>query len=109
MKHLEELKTVEEKVKHLLIMKPITRNSDKVLIAEYIKEYHKNMAYVPFIDAILLEGMPSFETIRRTRQKIQASNPELEGMEAIEMERREKEWEYETYARGGIDGRKADV
>lgn len=45
-------------------------------------------------------GLPSTETIRRARQKIQAGNPELCGSDTVEDRRMMNEEAFRDYARG---------
>lgn len=53
----------------LLQAEPATRSSDTLLIARYFKVYHN----ITRLDEIPLRNdVPSFETIRRARQRIQA-------------------------------------
>lgn len=47
-------------------------------------------------------GFPGFETVRRTRQKLQQHHPELAACEAVESFRMESEKEYRAYARGEV-------
>ena len=44
-------------------------------------------------------NLPSFETVRRTRQKVQQTFPELAGTERVEAMRTAKEEDYKKYAR----------
>lgn len=45
-------------------------------------------------------NMPAFETVRRTRQKIQHDNPELSGCDDVEAKRMVNEEMFRDYARG---------
>ena len=45
-------------------------------------------------------GLPPYETVRRTRQKIQSQFPELRGNAKVEAMRMAKEEEFRAYARG---------
>ena len=45
-------------------------------------------------------GFPGFETVRRTRQKLQQHHPELAACEAVEGFRAENEAKYKAYALG---------
>lgn len=70
---LSKLKTVKERVEYLMSISPNARNSDFYLIILYIRhfvpELAKYIGYVPYEIIKKYEGL--FETIRRTRQKIQ--------------------------------------
>jgi len=77
---MEEMKGIKGQVYQLLKKYPETRNSDKKLIIRYIVEYNigyhsKNGLFIPYSH---FDDLPNFETIRRTRQKIQ--EPEPKGM-----------------------------
>jgi hypothetical protein len=80
-------------VKKTLIEKPDTRNSDKVLFWEIIRELGllkfinfpseaAVMTYSNFLKA------PSTETIRRCRQKIQETHLELRASKKVQLERK---------------------
>ena len=43
-------------------------------------------------------GLPGFETVRRSRQKVQADNPELEGTESTRRKRAKQEAVYREFA-----------
>ena len=47
------------------------------------------------------KDMPSFESVRRTRQKAQAERPELRACPAVERMRDELEGEYRAFALEG--------
>ena len=65
-----ELSTVMHKVEQILDTYPETRNSDKLLLAIYMKEYHNINTLAIYAT---MGGLPSFKSIRRSRQKIQRS------------------------------------
>ena len=69
---LEKLKTVKERVEYLLRKYPDARNSDLYLTILYLRKFTelgKYIDYIPYNVIRKYEGV--FETIRRTRQKIQ--------------------------------------
>ena len=99
---IRELKTIEEKVKYLLVKVPATRDSDKKLISEYVSVFAPNLRLMTFTDAITKDRMPSPETLRRTRQKVQAAHPSLQSSKRIGMFREENEEVFREYARGGV-------
>lgn len=103
------LKKVSSMVLKLLETDPQTRNSDDYLYcmvcrmmlhgttsttigcsAEYLLTHRKDL------------GLPSFETVRRTRQKIQAEQPELKACVPVEAARTELEAEYKAFALGQV-------
>lgn len=90
-----EIKTVEENVKTLLKLWPELRSSDKMLIAAYYRQFHNVTTFQQFaIDT----SLPSTETIRRTRQKIQARG-EFVATELTKQRRDELIEVYRTYAK----------
>ena len=62
-------------------------NLDSVSIPRFLLEYHGT-------------AFPIFESVRRARQKIQATYPELAACEAVEGFRAVNEQEFKAYARG---------
>lgn len=71
-----ELNKTKEKVSYLLEAYPETRDSDKLLILGYFCIFHNLMnligpeAYERLKAVILSDDVPSFESIRRVRQKL---------------------------------------
>jgi hypothetical protein len=69
----------------LLKTKPQTRNSDKLLFTEVLRYLGAIKTVTWFgqdreavmVESLLSGNLPSFETIRRTRQKLQETKPEL--------------------------------
>jgi hypothetical protein len=63
----EDDRDVVEKLKALMAKYPELKDGkhDKQLIASYLEEYHGHV-----IPPKVLKAMPSFETLRRERQKI---------------------------------------
>lgn len=104
---MDNLKKTSQLVKLMLETYPETRNSDNVL-------YYKVCATIGKINGIDIEkmsmphfllnlkeyGMPAFETVRRTRQKIVREFPELAGNSAVEAQRTLNEEAFREYARG---------
>lgn len=94
------LNTLHAQVKELLEEYPMARNDDRFLMtAVYVKKYGVN-PYSPFKDVMKRYDLPPFESIRRTRQKVQADNPELRADFKVEEIRMELQREYIEYARG---------
>lgn len=79
--HLRErLLTVKDRVKWLLINYPATKGDDRILFLEYFKVFEPIFVYHRETQLITLERgltydeflrLTSFETLRRTRQKLQ--------------------------------------
>ena len=83
---IQRFTTVKERVEWLLINKPTTRGDDRILFLEYFKYFEPIYVYNPFDKTINFRHpltydewrkLTSFETIRRTRQKLQQHNPDL--------------------------------
>ena len=101
-----ELKTTTDLVKDILQRKPETRNSDNVLYYMVLSEIGKQNGIdiehmsVPSLFLRLKEyGFPQFESVRRTRQKVQALYPELAANDKVEGYRTLNEQAYKDYAR----------
>lgn len=76
-------------VKDLLGEYPVLRNSDKKLIwSVWIKTGHASKENITLQDFLFA---PSTESIRRCRQKIQETCPELRGTKWVTDKRQEKE------------------
>ena len=97
---MARINTIHTQVKRILENKPETRSDDWLLILEVWKEYISTGMSVGHVLTHHIElGVPSFESIRRSRQKIQADNPHLVEAVAVAF-RMAKEAEYRQYARG---------
>lgn len=89
-----------EIVKEILDKEPQTRNSDNALYIKVVEKINGTALDKPFWEVMLgLEalGLPCFETVRRTRQKVQAEHPELKPCEKVQDFRTGKEIEYREY------------
>ncbi len=90
-----EISRTHKLVKEILETDPKTRNSDDLLYLDIIERscplkttigsLFRNREYL---------GIPPYETVRRTRQKIQAEHPELRGDE----KRRQRAKDFRAYA-----------
>ena len=83
-----KIKECKAIVKHILTKKPNTRNSDNDLIVEVLNFIEPGITTEPFevvIKQCHINGkFPTLETIRRTRQKIQETYPELAPTDEVE-------------------------
>lgn len=96
------LNTVQGKVEYLLRNHPQTRKSDNNLIlAVYImidSSVKNNTFKEVMLEIDSNNSFPSFESIRRCRQKLQASYPELKD-DFTSRKRKSLEKEYKKYAK----------
>lgn len=88
---LKEYKQVKDNVKYLLEDNADNRNSDKVLLIRYAEEFTDFSYKELLMLSAMLERMPNFESIRRSRQKIQQDNPHLRSDKQVERAKREEE------------------
>lgn len=107
MKTMEQLKTTAELVKAILESNKKARNSDNYLYYCVIRIIGnrngvdiEKMSVPNFFLHMKEYNMPAFETVRRTRQKVQHDNPELSGCTEVEVRRMLNEEVYRDYARG---------
>lgn len=100
-----ELKNTSDIVKVILQKYPVTRNSDDLLylyVCEYIDGAHTNLPFWEFMKERKEYGYPPFESVRRSRQKIQAEFPELASNKVVQAKRTQNEKIYKEFARGVI-------
>lgn len=84
-----------EIVKDVLTNKPVSRDDDFKLIGYVYKAINPDVLDKPFRTVMWYHGeldLPSFETIRRTRQKLQHDHKELRG--ELYQKRMENQSEY---------------
>ena len=97
-----ELVKTNDLVKDILVRFPDTRDSDMYLYYKVVNELNPQAVSMPF-GSVLLRldelGLPCFETVRRTRQKIQAEHPDLKGSVVVQSLRSVNEEIFKEYAR----------
>ena len=106
MSKTSELITTTALVKEILLQDEKARNSDSFLYFRVLGvlalEKEIDINRIP-ITAFLLNmaewGFPPFESVRRTRQKLQAAFPELEANKTVAAFRSENEKEFREFAR----------
>lgn len=92
---------VEPIVKKVLEEKPYTREDDFSLVYEVFKEFLPNIDDLSFQDVMTNHkeyGLPYFESVRRTRPKLQNKYPELLPSKEIQEARKLEEVDYKSYA-----------
>ena len=106
---MNELKNTTKLVKAILEEDKQARNSDSFLylrVIEHIADLNDINLYgisIPvFLVSMKENGFPAFETVRRTRQKVQQHHPELAACDKIAGMRMVNETEFRRYARGEV-------
>lgn len=95
-------------VHRILVEEPRTRNSDDLLYLSVIRHISAvngvNLNDLKVIDFLsnqpIKAQFPAFETVRRTRQKMQEKYPSLQATEGVRAARRLKEIEMRELVRG---------
>lgn len=102
-----DLKNTTALVKSLLEQDKQCRNSDSFLYLKVLSAIGKQkgidierMSVPYFLVNLHGAGFPGFETVRRTRQKLQQHHPELAACETVEGFRAENEKVFRDFARG---------
>ena len=102
----KELYTTTKLVKQILEQDKRARNSDSFLyfrvlgvLGQARKIDIDSMSVPTFLLNMAEYGFPCFETVRRTRQKLQQHYPELAANSDVEAQRMLNEEEYRDYAR----------
>ena len=98
---MSRLKTIQQMVEDILRQYPGTRSDDRELIQTLYGKYYGVDYYKPFGAVIRDKNLPSFESIRRCRQRCQELNEDLRGTKKTEQARLAKQEEYIEYAREG--------
>lgn len=100
----EEMKNIRrasELVHKILTDCPDARNSDDALYRYVVEAINPDAAVGRFCDVFIHRneyGLPPFESVRRTRQKLQEKYPELRASEEIQDARAENEQVVRDYA-----------
>ena len=92
---------VEPIVKRVLEEKPYTRDDDFLLVYEVYKMFIPTLDYLSFQDVMINHksyGLPYFESVRRTRPKLQNKYPELRSSKQVQEARKLEEADYREYA-----------
>ena len=95
----DRLRTLTQKVWFCLEKHPETRSDDRELIKTLYDEFY-GVWSEPFYMVLNRKELPSFESIRRCRQKIQEENEDLRAEKPIEDRRLDAQKEYIEYALG---------
>ena len=102
---MNDLKAVSAIVKNILMENTRARNDDNVLylmVLNHVSNRNgidiQSMTVPVFLMKMKEYGLPGFETVRRSRQKVQEDNPELEGTESTRRKRAKQEAVYREFA-----------
>ena len=105
----KELITTKALVKNILEQDEETRNSDNHLYLNVIRAVAKEknvdlneVSITNFLSNITQWGFPPFESVRRSRQKLQQHNPDLASNEAVQDFRIQNEAVFREFARGEL-------
>lgn len=93
----KEFKQTRKIVKNILTDYPQTRNSDNALYIKVVEALNPQVNNRPFASVFLNLselGLPCFETVSRTRRKLQEEFPELQACDAVQDFRTEREEEF---------------
>lgn len=102
---MNDLKAVSAMVKSILAEDTQARNDDNVLYFKVLQIVSnrnsidlQSMTVPVFLLKMKEYGLPGFETVRRSRQKVQADNPDLAGNVAVRRKRAKQESVYREFA-----------
>lgn len=96
----DKLKTTKDKVRGLMMVHPHLRDSDSRLVAniwnhELEKKGIKNLD--GFFDAFVMDELTSYESIKRTRQKLQEQDASLRGKKYSYRQKEGEEIQYKIH------------
>lgn len=101
---MNDLRTIKGAVKRILEADVESRSSDLrlyLLLGREANESAMEMSFSYVISNLSVLGLPNFESVRRTRQKVQAENPELRPNAVVADARRKLQDEYHDFALEG--------
>ena len=99
---MDSLKTIEGKVRRILEKDEEARNDDMTLYLAVCNSCLKGAGAMPFAEVMAQHkylGLPSFESVGRTRRKLQEKYPELLGSVRMQKIRAKGEKAYRRYAK----------
>lgn len=95
----KNLYKISDMVWQTLMVHPETRSSDRELILNVYADFY-GIFSEPFYKVMDRTDLPSFESIRRCRQRIQAEDEELRAVPEVEETRINNQEEWLKFARG---------
>lgn len=99
----KQLKNTKALVKSILEQNKEARSSDMRLYYEVCNSINRQALDEPFSEVIMSLDqlrLPPFESVRRSRQKVQSECPHLAASPEVEIFRAENEETYREFARG---------
>ena len=96
---MSRVREVTPKVLETMKQYPETRSDDKLLILMVYGSYYDVHPRTPIAEVMENKSLPSFESIRRARQKIQAYCEDLRAEKPVEDIRIAEQEEYIAYSR----------
>lgn len=99
---MKNIKRTSDLVKEILEEYPDARNSDMLLYHHVCYKLNIKTLGMPFGQVIMnlkALNLPPFESVRRSRQRVQQLYPELAGSDEVEAERILNESVVKSYAR----------
>ena len=98
---MEKLKTMQQRIEFCLETYPMCRDDDNILIGTVLSIFYDvDVKTITLKETLLRSDQPSFETIRRCRQKAQEQRPELRGTRYAQKKRKDNEKRVREYVRG---------
>ena len=94
----KRMQSITQMVWHCLESYPETRSSDRELILQIYSEFY-GVFNQPFFKVLDRNDLPSFESIRRARQKLQSEWEYLRADDPVEDARIAKQEEFLEYAK----------
>lgn len=97
-----DLESLQTTVRIILEHDAMARNSDDYLYSMVCKRLVPECANAPFCTVISNRkrwNLPSYDSVGRTRRKLQEKYPELEAFDSTRRNRDAQELEYREYAR----------
>lgn len=101
---MRKLKSVEDKVLAILKDNPEARNDDMLLYVLVCKDCYKwsgtDIERLPFgvvMASYKTMNIPHFESVRRSRQKVQEKHPELDSSPEVKKARHRCQHMYQNY------------
>lgn len=109
MKKINRLINIRALVKKIMEQDAGTRNCDSYLYLKVISEVAKTKNYdlsavsvTDYLSNMSQWGFPPFESVRRSRQKLQENNPDLASIDVVQDFRVQNEAVFREFARGEL-------